>query len=51
MTYWRNHCSAIVLTDKLASNDLRYAFNQDLIQYYKAERDSKKKSWLWFLWT
>jgi len=43
MTYWSNHCSAIVLTDKLSSQSLGYAFAQNLMRHYKAERDSKKE--------
>lgn len=43
MTYWDNHCSAIGLTDKLKSHSLWYTFTQDLMQYYKAKRDSEKE--------
>lgn len=43
MTYWRNHCSSIGLTGKLAPHSLRYAFAQDLMRYYKAQGHSEKE--------
>ncbi|HEK2042028.1 hypothetical protein KUA05_02150 [Proteus mirabilis] len=43
MIYWRNHCSSIGLTGKLAPHRLRYTFAQDLMRYYKGKRHSEKE--------
>lgn len=44
MGYWRNQTRAIGLTGKISPHSLRYAFAQDLMNYYQKEGYTEKEA-------